>query len=273
LLVADRFDSPVGTQAERGSGFVPPGDWYSHNNYGNYYQLKPGVFAYHTGADLVLWPGGGAHEPISATANGLVTFAKRVPNSTWGNVIVVGHTLDDGSEVYSRYGHVEEMLVKAGDEVQRGDRIASEGNAFGQFAFHLHFDISPTKRLLQYPQDWPGLDRERLRRDYVDPLVFIQNNREVITLATLAELKAVRAQAAAVVASLDTLIGALAFEPNYFTTAWLKVRTKPVDGDVITTLAPNTGVLVMEAESVAGWKKISQPNVGFCSEVYLTPKT
>lgn len=189
-MLALAFDSPVGTADERRSAVIPPGNWYASNGFQNYYQLKPGVMAYHTGADLLLWPGGGAHEPIYAIANGTVTFARRIVNSTWGNIIVIRHDLPDGSAVYSRYGHVENMLVAPGDTVVRGQQIASEGNAFGQFAYHLHFDISPTDRLAKYPADWPGLDLERLRQDYTDPLKWIKDHHMVTTLDILNGMKA-----------------------------------------------------------------------------------
>jgi murein DD-endopeptidase MepM/ murein hydrolase activator NlpD len=274
LLVADRFDFPLGTAEERDSGFMPPGIWQDSNPFMNYYYLGPGKTnpAYHSGADLLIEPGGGCGQGVYACANGVITFAQRIPNSSWGNLIVQACTLPDGSVVYIRYAHTDPMLVKSGQEVVRGQQIAVESNAFGRFPCHLHLDISPTTVLRDHPADWPGMNRAYLEKHYVAPLVFISKNREVITLATLEELKAVRAQAQAVVTSLDKLIGTPAFEPNYFTKAWLKVRAAPVNGDVVTVLAPNTGVLVVEAESVAGWKKISQPNVGFCSEVYLTPK-
>lgn len=269
-MIADQFDSPIGTEAERAGAEIPPGDWYCSNAFGNYYQLKPGVFAYHTGADLLLWPGGGAHEPIYAAANGIVTFAARVLNSTWGNVIVVKHTLPDGAVVYSRYGHVENMLVAAGDEIARSEQIASEGNAFGQFAYHLHFDISPTAQLATRPTDWPGLDIARLRRDYVDPLVFIREHREVNVVATIEELKAVRLKAQAVVSDLDALIGAPVWTPNYITTENLNVRNAPVYGAVIKVLPAGTDVLVTEV--LNGWATITQPVVGYCSATYLRPK-
>lgn len=163
-----------------GNGEVPPKGWYVSNGYANYYELKPGIFAYHTGIDLLLQHGSSAHQPIYAITSGAVTFARRVPNSTWGNLLVIQHTDENGQHFYSRYGHDNDFLIAEGDSVCLGQKIAHVGNAFGQFVYHLHFDISLTETLLTHPADWPGLDLERLYRTYVDPIAFLKGH----TLAT-----------------------------------------------------------------------------------------
>jgi len=69
------------------------------------------------------------------------------------------------------------MLVKVGDRVKRGQEIAEISDAGGTLVPHLHFDLSPTTRLEANPADWPGKSATRIFRDYVDPLIFIRNNR------------------------------------------------------------------------------------------------
>jgi murein DD-endopeptidase MepM/ murein hydrolase activator NlpD len=61
--------------------------------------------------------------------------------------------------------------------VRRGDQIATIGNAFGQWAYHLHFDLSPTTILETQPQHWPGRNLAGVLSNYVDPRLFIEQNR------------------------------------------------------------------------------------------------
>jgi hypothetical protein len=106
-----------------------------------------------------------------------VTFAERVTAAgytVFGNLIVVRTTLPDGAEVYCRYAHVENLQVKAGDAVRPGQHLADVGNAYGNYAYHLDFAISPTKVLAVTPWDWPGADLARVYQDYVDPVSFIR---------------------------------------------------------------------------------------------------
>ncbi len=278
MPIAIAFDSPVGTLAERRGTELPPGDWYSSNGYANYYQLKPGVMAYHTGCDLLFWPGGGAHEPIYAIANGVVTFAQRIANSTWGNLIVIRHDMNDGSAVYSRYGHVENMLVVPGSRVMRGQQIASEGNAFGQFAYHLHFDISTTDRLAKYPADWPGTDLDRVWIDYVDPLVFIKGHHMTTTLDILNGIKAELTQIGVLV---DQAIGTVQTAPppparatlTKYVTASPSMNVRSTQSTAISTnivgkIAYQTAVIVYADQTDAAWYQIAASNAQY-PEKYL----
>jgi murein DD-endopeptidase MepM/ murein hydrolase activator NlpD len=177
-MVTDGFDCPVGTDAERRGDKVPGGKWIDANPYGTYYNVTPTRAAYHTGADLNLPEDRDAHAPVFAIANGVVTYA-RLGGGTWGKLVVIVHTLPSGQLVFSRYAHLESIGVRSGQPVQRGDEIGRIGNAEGQFPYHLHFDISLTSMLGGNPEDWPGTDEARLKRDYVDPLAFIRRNRPV----------------------------------------------------------------------------------------------
>jgi len=174
---ADGFDCPVGTEEDRHSAKMWPGQWLDASPFGRLYFVGTPSEAYHTGADLNLPRDADAHTPVYAAASGIVTFASRLP--TWGNVIVIKHDplATDGKVLYGRYAHVEEMIVKVGDRVKRGQQIARVGNAFGQWAYHLHFDLSPTTLLDGKPADWPAKDRTRLLKNYIDPKEFIVNNR------------------------------------------------------------------------------------------------
>lgn len=210
-----RFDSPVGLPEERQGPFPSgrvmfgkypawAGEWFDVNPFLNWYS-----YGYHTGADLNLPGVSGADKgkPIYAISDGLVTYAGKA--GSWGSIIVIEHPEawvarpDGGVErqpVYSRYGHVEDqILVRAGEVVQRGQHIGAIGLARGATSgWHLHFDISYTDILKRRPAHWPDLSglgslrggsreshghesvRASIKRQvlshYLDPLRFIQDN-------------------------------------------------------------------------------------------------
>jgi murein DD-endopeptidase MepM/ murein hydrolase activator NlpD len=180
IFVADGYDSPVGTAEQRRGDRVWPEDWRDASPYGRLYFVGTPREAYHTGADLN-WGRGGWDDlglPSYACASGVVTFAAYL--KTWGNVIIIRHDplqSPSGRVLYSRYAHVQNMKVRAGQRVKRGDQVAEIGDAFGTLVPHLHFDLSPTTILEQNPADWPGKSLVRIQRDYIDPLEFIRSHR------------------------------------------------------------------------------------------------
>jgi murein DD-endopeptidase MepM/ murein hydrolase activator NlpD len=177
--VADGFDSPVGTLAERRGGQIWPGGWFDATGYATRYSDSTGRSAYHTGADLNLnqphW-NVDAGMPVYSIASGLVTFAGSL--NVWGGIVVIRHDplVAGGSYVYSRLAHLATIGVREGQRVARGDQVGTIGKPTGGTE-HLHFDISPTEALFTKPGDWPRLDFARLQRDYIDPRTFIQQNR------------------------------------------------------------------------------------------------
>lgn len=178
--LADGYDSPVGTAAERASENLWPGEWFDATGFARRYRVGTSAEAYHTGADLNLnepYFNADAHSPIYAAASGTVTFAERIPG--WGTVIIVRHDplVTTGKVLYGRYAHVEEPRVKVGDRVVRGQQIAKIGDAEGIFSYHLHFDLSPTAILAAQPWHWPKLDRDAVLEHYIDPQDFIDANR------------------------------------------------------------------------------------------------
>lgn len=174
---ADGYDVPIGTNTERRSAQVWPGQWYDASPFAKLYFVGTPQEAYHTGADLNLPRDADAHTVVYAAASGVVTFAGRLP--TWGNVIIIKHdSLPNSTTVlYSRSAHVEEIGVKVGDRVGRGQPVAKVGNAFGRYAYHLHFDLSHTTILESNPAHWPGKNLQVLLANYINPRDFIINNR------------------------------------------------------------------------------------------------
>jgi murein DD-endopeptidase MepM/ murein hydrolase activator NlpD len=178
--IADGYDAPMGTSTERAETTLWPGNWFDATGFAVRYFLGQPSEAYHTGADLNLnqpFFDADAHSPVYAAASGTVVFAARL--TSWGNVIVIRHDplITNGKVMYSRYAHIEQMVVQVGDRVQRGQQIANVGNAEGLFPYHLHFDLSQTNVLETAPFDWPRLDLNRLLANYSDPLEFVRNNR------------------------------------------------------------------------------------------------
>ena len=55
----------------------------------------------------------------------------------YGYVIYINHT--DGRQ--TRYGHLSKVLVKVGQTVQQGTKIALSGNTGRSTGPHIHFEI------------------------------------------------------------------------------------------------------------------------------------
>lgn len=104
----------------------------------------------HQGIDMT---GGGCGAPIRAAHEGTVISAG--PRGGYGNMIEIDH----GGGVTTRYGHMYDsgVLVRAGDQVQAGQQIATVGSAGTSTTCHLHFEvrtngeaIDPVTYLAQY---------------------------------------------------------------------------------------------------------------------------
>jgi hypothetical protein len=99
---------------------------------------------------------------------------------SWGNVVVVKHLLEDGQAVYSRYGHLDDLAVAAGDRVARGQQLGIIGRPPPDGAYHLHFDIATSDILEDNPGHWPGADGQAVLDNYTDPRQFIIDHRRAL---------------------------------------------------------------------------------------------
>ncbi len=106
------------------------GGYYS-SNYG--YRLDPitGRSTFHTGVDIIASPG----TQVMAAAGGVVSTVAFVPE--YGNIVDVDH--DNG--LTSRYAHLSKSLVKVGDVVMKGQKIALVGATGRVTGPHLHFEV------------------------------------------------------------------------------------------------------------------------------------
>ncbi len=102
-----------------GSGFGFRSDPFTH---------RP---ALHTGLDFP----GDIGTPILAAAGGVVLSAG--PHPEYGQLV----ELDHGNGLVTRYAHTSKMLVKQGDLIKRGQKIAEIGSTGRSTGPHLHFEV------------------------------------------------------------------------------------------------------------------------------------
>lgn len=93
------------------------------------------------------------NQPVVAPADGVVVVAEdgtsdNVPNKApggnlYGNLLVIDH----GTDEFTLLGHLKQgsLLVKPGDRVIKGQRIARVGNSGMSTEPHLHFQLMDTK--------------------------------------------------------------------------------------------------------------------------------
>ena len=112
--------------------------WYS-SNYGVRIDPFSGQQSMHEGIDFPAEVG----MPIVASASGKVIVAEIHPQ--YGKMIEIDH----GNGLVSRYAHASQLLVKEGDLVVRGQRIATVGTTGRSTGPHLHFEV----RLNGVPQN------------------------------------------------------------------------------------------------------------------------
>ena len=90
-----------------------------------------GASSYHKGVDWAVATG----TSVYASCGG--TVAKAGWGSGYGYVVYINH--EDGRQ--TRYGHLSKVLVKAGQKVKQGERIALSGNTGVSTGPHLHFEM------------------------------------------------------------------------------------------------------------------------------------
>lgn len=109
----------------------PVATGWSSSSFG--YRSDPftGAKARHEGIDFVA-PSGTS---ITASAGGVVAFSAYHPQ--YGNMVEIDH----GNETITRYAHASKLLVKVGQVVRSGDKIAEVGSTGRSTGSHLHFEV------------------------------------------------------------------------------------------------------------------------------------
>ena len=90
-----------------------------------------GRSALHTGLDFSSEPG----TPILAAAGGIVVTQEYHP--AYGNMLEIDH----GNNLLTRYAHASRVMVKKGDLIKRGQKIAEVGTTGRSTGPHLHFEV------------------------------------------------------------------------------------------------------------------------------------
>ena len=87
--------------------------------------------AFHAGLDFAARAG----TPIASAAGGIVAFAGFKRDFGW--VVEIDH----GNGLATRYAHASQLLVRTGEVVVPGDRIAMVGSSGRSTGAHLHFEV------------------------------------------------------------------------------------------------------------------------------------
>lgn len=120
---------------------------YSSSSYG--WRIDPfnGHKAFHEGLDFPAAVG----TPVYAAADGIVTTAEGTHD--YGNLLKIDH----GAGLETRYAHNSRLLVKVGDRIQKGQKVALVGSTGRSTGPHLHYEI-------------------RLYGNALDPRQYLRNN-------------------------------------------------------------------------------------------------
>lgn len=113
---------PEGRPVQRG---------FMSSGFGNRQDPVSGEFSFHRGVDFA----GNAGDLVIAVGAGLVTFAGYRPD--YGYVVDVTH----GDGYVTRYAHNARVLVRQGETVARGQRLAIMGSTGRSTGPHVHFEV------------------------------------------------------------------------------------------------------------------------------------
>ncbi len=163
LPLATRFDYPMGSQHAALT-----------------YNAQPFRVTRHLGDDLNGIGGQNSDlgDPVFAAGAGRVVYAG-VPGQGWGNVIIIAHRVPDPRDaaapriIQTMYAHLETILARPDQIVQRGEQIGTVGTAGGKYLAHLHFEVR------EGPYINPGVGYADAPLNRVSPERFIREHRGV----------------------------------------------------------------------------------------------
>jgi murein DD-endopeptidase MepM/ murein hydrolase activator NlpD len=130
VLESRLLDARVKQQLTPGSLPVTLGSW---NASGFGWRIDPitGQMALHEGIDFIAEAG----TPILAAAAGVVVTAEL--QHAYGNTVEIDH----GGDLVTRYAHASKILVKVGQLVKSGEKVAEVGTTGRSTGSHLHFEV------------------------------------------------------------------------------------------------------------------------------------
>ncbi|MEQ1974674.1 murein DD-endopeptidase MepM [Xenorhabdus sp. SGI240] len=133
-----RFYDSNASGLERGFLRFPTTKQFRVSSSFNPHRLNPvtGRITAHKGVDFAMPVG----TPVLAVGDGEVVVAKF--DGAAGNFIAIRH----GRQYTTRYMHLRKILVKPGQKVKRGERIALSGNTGRSTGPHLHFEFWDNQR-------------------------------------------------------------------------------------------------------------------------------
>lgn len=114
------FGYPVGDKTTS-----PAGGWVVWQMLGHYWSAYGGR---HLAQDISVPGGTGAiNAPVYAIADGTVVYAK-ANSSSYKNVLLIEHAVGNGKTVCSFFGHINPPTVSTGQQVTRGQQVATVKN-------------------------------------------------------------------------------------------------------------------------------------------------
>ncbi|MGG7446535.1 murein DD-endopeptidase MepM [Kosakonia oryzendophytica] len=128
-----KFYDRNGTGLAKGFMRFPTSKQFRVSSNFNPRRLNPvtGRVAPHKGVDFAMPQG----TPVLSVGDGEVVVAKR--SGAAGYYVAIRH----GRTYTTRYMHLRKLLVKDGQKVKRGDRIALSGNTGRSTGPHLHYEV------------------------------------------------------------------------------------------------------------------------------------
>jgi murein DD-endopeptidase MepM/ murein hydrolase activator NlpD len=139
---------------------LPVGTFVLTSPFGNRTSPFTNTVDFHSGLDLAAREG----TPVLASGGGRVVFAGRYPlrrNVRWwryGNVVVVAH----GTRYLTIYAHLNEITVRRGATLRRGEEVGTVGNTGWSTSPHLHYEVRFRKEIDDEPTP-------------IDPRIYILN--------------------------------------------------------------------------------------------------
>jgi hypothetical protein len=158
LPLAVRFDAPMGSEHAALT-----------------YNAQPFRVSRHLGDDLNGIGGLNSDlgDAVFAAGMGRVIYAGE-PGPGWGKMIILGHRVPEkgtAGMVQTVYAHLDQVLVRHGQVVQRGEKIGTVGTAGGQYLAHLHFEVR------EGPYVNPGVGYADAPLNRLSPEAFLREHR------------------------------------------------------------------------------------------------